>query len=310
MKDNDKWEKEQKISKEKEYENDLINIQKNAYDKLIKDQQDILNDKYKDMNYLTEDYLKQIKIQCGNNDVLVQQALEIALSNTQKDLTGFIATTDGKVVEMHDCIQTLVNETIKALNDINKNENKDTTITTPSIYGGTVTNSQSKVDEYMKATQDLREKALDDVLNGNSQNLSNYHNQAETLDDKYGVKLDTGGYTGDWGTKEGKLAWLHQKELVLKEDDTENVLATVKYADKLNKNLLDKFNLKDFEFKTSISEINVQIPSDIVAKNNNEAKPVQQQVTIQASFPNVKDCNEIEKAFNQMETQAIQYLRK
>jgi hypothetical protein len=35
---------------------------------------------------------------------------------------------------------------------------------------------------------------------------------------------DTGGYTGKWGP-EGRLALLHQKELVLNARDTENMLA-------------------------------------------------------------------------------------
>jgi hypothetical protein len=38
--------------------------------------------------------------------------------------------------------------------------------------------------------------------------------------------LDTGGYTGSWGT-DGKLAMLHQKELVLNPDDTTNFLASL-----------------------------------------------------------------------------------
>jgi len=38
--------------------------------------------------------------------------------------------------------------------------------------------------------------------------------------------LDTGGYTGEWGDS-GKLAMLHQKELVLNPVDTSNILAAV-----------------------------------------------------------------------------------
>ena len=38
--------------------------------------------------------------------------------------------------------------------------------------------------------------------------------------------FDSGGYTGDWGS-DGKLAVLHEKELVLNKDDTENLLRTI-----------------------------------------------------------------------------------
>jgi len=38
------------------------------------------------------------------------------------------------------------------------------------------------------------------------------------------IGYDTGGYTGSWGP-EGKLAVLHEKELVLNTEDTENFLS-------------------------------------------------------------------------------------
>jgi hypothetical protein len=38
--------------------------------------------------------------------------------------------------------------------------------------------------------------------------------------------FDSGGYTGAWGP-EGKSAILHEKELVLNQTDTSNVLAAV-----------------------------------------------------------------------------------
>jgi hypothetical protein len=43
---------------------------------------------------------------------------------------------------------------------------------------------------------------------------------------------DTGGYTGAWGP-EGKLAFLHEKELVLNKNDTDNILKTVNFVREL-----------------------------------------------------------------------------
>jgi len=42
----------------------------------------------------------------------------------------------------------------------------------------------------------------------------------------------TGGYTGEWagGNTDGRLAFLHQKELVLNPEDTVNMLNAVKIA--------------------------------------------------------------------------------
>jgi hypothetical protein len=44
--------------------------------------------------------------------------------------------------------------------------------------------------------------------------------------------FDTGGYTGKWGSY-GKLAVLHEKELVLNAKDTENFLAGMGILDKI-----------------------------------------------------------------------------
>jgi hypothetical protein len=47
---------------------------------------------------------------------------------------------------------------------------------------------------------------------------------------KYGIAAyDTGGYTGQWGP-EGKLAMLHEKEMVLNADDTENLLSIISFV--------------------------------------------------------------------------------
>jgi len=43
---------------------------------------------------------------------------------------------------------------------------------------------------------------------------------------------DTGGYTGEWGP-EGKLALLHQKELILNKDDTSNFLSALGLLDNI-----------------------------------------------------------------------------
>jgi hypothetical protein len=57
-----------------------------------------------------------------------------------------------------------------------------------------------------------------------STNLQNKVN--DLLLNKKIVKGATGMYTGEWGS-EGKLAILHEKELVLNKEDTANMLAAV-----------------------------------------------------------------------------------
>lgn len=48
------------------------------------------------------------------------------------------------------------------------------------------------------------------------------------------IPFDTGGYTGDWVTNEGRLALLHKKELVLNESQTRDILDVAKIVDKIS----------------------------------------------------------------------------
>jgi hypothetical protein len=53
---------------------------------------------------------------------------------------------------------------------------------------------------------------------------------------KEGIALETGGYTGIFDG--AKAAWLHEKELVLNQKDTENILNTVSAVRTLEPTLL------------------------------------------------------------------------
>ena len=94
---------------------------------------------------------------------------------------------------------------------------------------------------------------------------------------------DTGGYTGEWAGGYGKLAMLHSKELVLNAHDTENML-----------NMM-------------------QIARDVIALAGPRAGvlsagqgagaaagQLEQNVHIEANFPNVESASEIEEALNNL----------
>jgi hypothetical protein len=111
-------------------------------------------------------------------------------------------------------------------------------------------------------------------------------------------QYNTGGYTGEWGP-EGKLAMLHEKEIVLNEDDTSNLLQTVGFIHKI------------------VSAINSQaVLSSLFNMSANSSLPAtgdhltQQTVTIQAEFPNATDHNEIEQAFTNLINTASQYANR
>lgn len=104
------------------------------------------------------------------------------------------------------------------------------------------------------------------------------------------VGFKTGGYTGDWSKVEGmdadggKMALLHQKEMVLNKEDTANLLKAVELVRDFSKNLIP----------------NISAPQ---ATNNN----TNQNITIHADFSGVRSSSEIESAFNNLVNRAVQY---
>lgn len=105
-------------------------------------------------------------------------------------------------------------------------------------------------------------------------------------------KFDTGGYTGTWG-KTGKLAMLHEKELVLNQEDTKNILNAVQ----VNRKIADLMN----------NIQNNNLASQLLSKFNDHTEKLDQNVTITAHFPNVSSSIEIEKAFDNLTNRASQY---
>ena len=107
----------------------------------------------------------------------------------------------------------------------------------------------------------------------------------------------TGGYTGKWGP-EGKLAMLHEKELVLNKEDTSNLLKTVGFIREI-------ISMIDSQAYMS-SVFNMSASSGIATGN----ETLEQTVTIHAEFPNATNHNEIEEAFNNLINTASQYANR
>ena len=112
------------------------------------------------------------------------------------------------------------------------------------------------------------------------------------------VGYDTGGYTGDWGD-EGRLAMLHQKEIVLNASDTENFLRAVEIVREIA-GIID-LNAQAASF--GLGNINAS-----AVQNHNQT--IEQEVTIHAEFPNATNHSEIEEAFNNLINTASQYANR
>jgi hypothetical protein len=120
------------------------------------------------------------------------------------------------------------------------------------------------------------------------------------------IGYDTGGYTGSWSdktadAKNGKLAFLHQKELVLNATDTKNILAAVEsvrsFADSLKSTSLAQ------SLSTALGAVSG-------AKSNNASETIDQNVHITAEFPAANSAAEIESALMSLNDRAVQYAYK
>ena len=107
------------------------------------------------------------------------------------------------------------------------------------------------------------------------------------------MSFDTGGYTGEWGSY-GKLAILHEKELVLNKDDTKNFLASIEEMDKI---------LNLYENSLGLDRVLSNYGVDLSLNNQG----LEQNVHIEANFPGVSDRSEIEMAFENLINKASQY---
>lgn len=116
---------------------------------------------------------------------------------------------------------------------------------------------------------------------------------------KVATPFASGGYTGEWigGSQldNGKLAILHQKELVLNEDDTKNMLQTVSLVRELSNTI---------GLRAAASSVATGLSSAFTFDN---AQTLEQSVTIHAEFPNAVNHNEIEEAFNTLINRASQF---
>jgi hypothetical protein len=112
---------------------------------------------------------------------------------------------------------------------------------------------------------------------------------------KQGVKgLATGGYTGSWSDVDGRIGILHQKELVLNPGDTTNLLNSVEILRSMMSSLDGSLfaradNIKSGFYNTSTDEDGLE-----------------QNVHIDASFPNVNSKREIEEALSDLVNLAAQ----
>ena len=134
-------------------------------------------------------------------------------------------------------------------------------------------------------------------------------------EEKKSQSFATGGYTGEWGS-EGKIAMLHEKELVLNKDDTANILQAVKQTRNGQSAIIDSSLLSVISqmndtiygiYSLLLNKTASDLISAVTAPNivNSEAN---NSVTnnINANFPNAGNMNEIKNAIMSLQNYASQ----
>lgn len=151
----------------------------------------------------------------------------------------------------------------------------------------------------------LKEKgvsAAQTIINAKAENgqlYAKYCNRMDEIRNKYSYgKFDTGGYTGDWNG-EGRFAMLHQKEIVLNKDDTENFLKTVDIVRQIS----DMIDLNAMSASGGLGSL-------FAASVNKDNGVLEQNVHITAEFPNATNKDEILSAFDNVVNLASQYANR
>ena len=153
----------------------------------------------------------------------------------------------------------------------------------------------------------------DSNSNGNTDKSSFLDKTLDIIKKMRGITLpigfDTGGYTGDWSSTSGRIALLHQKELVLNQADTKNVLeaiSTMRSITGLNSSVNDAIMRGISKMMLEMSNMNTH------ANYNTEAsKSVGDTIyEIHAEFPDANDVNSIREAILSLPNLASQRVSK
>lgn len=120
----------------------------------------------------------------------------------------------------------------------------------------------------------------------------------------------TGGYTGTWGNGDdnGRLAVLHQKELVLNKDDTANFLSGISMLRDMSSLNGSISNAIASSVAGMIYQLSKTKTGTINNSNTNNNSNINNTFNIEAEFPNAENVNEIREAILSLPNLASQYI--
>lgn len=283
-----------------ENNDDLID----TYDDLLDQFQDVIatlkdmQDAYKDVMRAAEDAVRAAVKLYNTYDGIDKVQSSISNISSSRGSSSGASSTSGNGSGGGDKTR----KTLEGTSDLNANKAKYYVLdkTSGRVFEGPFPGYQ-EASQRLPFYKDEYPGIIVDDLAGKSKYSFNGYNYIEKVmhsapsAKKIGT-FNTGGYTGTWanGDTEGKMAMLHQKELVLNSDDTKNILDAVSIIRTIASRL-GGFGLK-------VADMVGGVGTGTLA-----AQGVQQTVSINADFPNVSSADEIQEAFNNLVNQAAQY---
>lgn len=260
-----------------------------------------------DENVLND--LGSMKTAIAKAMIAAQQNMQTAISNSQENFDATTKNMDNLVKtidEMGEALREWVKEMTKLA--VVFNSNADYFDLMIKALKNNDIDSAEKYAEYraMKISLDPNsygqyswnsKEAM--VKDFQEQGVQISSEKADRLWDKYNSttqKYDTGGYTGEWG-QDGKLAVLHQKELVLNASDTANMLDIVNVV----RDIVQQIDAQALYSRGRRFDL---------PRIQTRAETLEQNVHIEANFPNATSHQEIEQAFDNLINLASQYANK
>ena len=242
-----------------------------------------------------------------------------ACKNAASSMQSYIGQTQAAVRESN----SLAESARKAASEIEKmnstkSSNKNNTDTGDKKYraewmGGTYSDTRFNIYEGNKkvAITGVPSSAFKNCKS--SEDYSKAAKQWLLNNSRYAgnISFKTGGYTGEWSNgsveNNGRLAMLHQKELILNAKDTENMLDMVTMVREMQSasGAIDKAIINSIaNMVGAITGVKVQSVGNTNSNNQNTSNTF----NITAEFPNANDVNEIREAILSLPNLAQQYL--
>ncbi len=309
---------------------DIIKENSDSWKDTITENTNIINDTFKEwqdsMDEITKivgddlkDTQQKVKDVTDESDKLYQEVSNKVIPALESELSSVRSATEAWAQHRQQLLDTIrayeelldaIQAALRAQSGFGNNSDKDTDW---AAMMGTVAYGSAEYNQY-KNTRDARIANGKEINYDTTARVDAYYkllsegkisglpngkqNFTQLTDEEWRklVGFRSGGYTGTWNDN-GKLAFLHQKELVLNADDTENMLASIQLVRQIAKQL--DFNSQQI---STLSSSGFTVSS--------QDGTLEQNVRIEASFPNATDRYEIQEAFNTLVNVASQYANR